>query len=202
MKTHYRSLGALSNGFTTSALASQCTVFYYPTIEFGARFWTPAGGAVGVDTAVAVPTFQDDIILRGGVIKLTIANGNETNLSDIHVRAWLIVSDSTPGLGATVPVDGSGGASTNFTRDWDPSIVADSHKEFAKRIVLQRSALVQNGETLVLSHRMKIQKIDQEDYLDDNNKLYWVVAVSPNVNATNNYTVTASYNLSFSGDAV
>lgn len=201
MKTHYRTVLAQTDDFVTSGSAAQCRVFYYPTIEFGARFWTAAGGAVGVDTAVAVPTFQDDIILRGGVIKLTIGNINETNLSDIYVRIWLIISDQTPGIGASVPPNGTGGVATNFSRDWDPSVVADSHKEFAKRIILQRNALVQNGETLVVQHRMRIQKIDQEDYLDDNNKLWWVVAVSPNTNNSNNFTCTASYNMSFSGDS-
>ena len=202
MKTHYRSYLAQSDTFLTSGLTTQCRVFYYPTIEFGARFWTAAGGAVGVDTAVAVPTFQDDIILRGGVISLTIGNDNQGSLTDIRVRLWLIVSDQTPGIGATVPPNGSGGTATNFSRDWDPSLVADSHKEFAKRIVLQREAFVQNGETLVVRHRLRTQKIDQEDYLDDNNKLFWVVAVSPNVGVANDFTCTASYNLSFSGDAV
>ena len=203
MKAHYRSYMASADYFATSALPSQCLVFYYPTIEFGARFWTAAGGAVGVDTAVAVPTFQDDIILRGGVITMTINSSSfDTNISDMRVRIWLIVTDQTPGIGATVPPNGSGGTASNFSRDWDPSVVADSKKEFAKRIILAREALVQNGETLVVRHRLRTQKIDQEDYLDDNNKLFWVVAVSPNTNNTNNFTCTASYNLSFSGDAV
>ena len=203
MKTHYRSYFAQTDNFATSATPAQCRVFYYPTIEFGARFWTPAGGAVGVDTAVAVPTFQDDIILRGGVITMTLCNDNEgANPHDIRVRIWLIVTDQTPGIGATVPPNGSGGVASNFSRDWDPSVVADSKKEFAKRIILNREALVQNGETLVLRHRLRTQKIDQEDYLDDNNKLFWVVAVSPNIGQANTFTCTASYNLSFSGDAV
>ena len=202
MKTHYRSYLAQHDNFATTSDPGQCRVFYYPTIEFGARFWTAAGGAVGVDTAVAVPTFQDDIILRGGVISLTIGNSSEATIADIRVRIWLIISDQTPGIGATVPPNGSGGADTNFSRDWDPSLVADSRKEFAKRIVLQREALVQNGETMVVRHRLRTQKIDQEDYLDDNNKLFWVVAVSPNSVLANAFTCTASYNLSFSGDAV
>lgn len=203
MKTHYRSYFAQSDAFTTPANAALAQVFYYPTIEFGARFWTAAGGAVGVDTAVAVPTFQDDIILRGGVISLTIGNGlGGGNSEDLWVRVWLIQSDQTPGIGATVPPNGSGGVSTTFSRDWDPSVVADSHKEFAKRILLSRSVQVANGESLSLRHRLRIQKIDQEDYLDDNNKLFWVVAVAPNVPSANTWQCTASYNLSFSGDAV
>ena len=171
MKTHYRSYLAQSDDFTTSGLSTQCRVFYYPTIEFGARFWTPAGGAVGVDTAVAVPTFQDDIILRGGVISLCIGNSNQASIADIRVRIWLIVSDETPGIGATVPPNGLGGASTNFSRDWDPTVVADSRREFAKRILLQREALVQNGETLVVKYRLRTQKIDQEDYRITEKKL-------------------------------
>ena len=203
MKAHYRSILALSDSFSTPTGSISCGVFYYPTIEFGARFWTPAGGALAIDTAVPVPNFQDDIILRGGMITMTLANDPDADdAADLHTTIYLIISDETPSVGALIPPDGSTGTFATFSRDWDPSCVPDSTRVFAKKILMKRQALLKSGETLVVSHRLRIQKIDQENYLNDNNKLYWVVKTACNTGSTNTYRVTASYNMSFSGDAI
>jgi len=204
MKAHYRSIFAQADDFASSGSSTTCTCFYYPTIEFGARFWTAAGGAQPIDTAVAVPTFQDDIILRGGMINLNVCNvpASLDIHGDIQVTVWLIISDEQPSVGALIPPDGSTGTTATFSREWDPSCVPDFQRVFCKKILMKKTALLKDLESLNVSYRLRIQKIDQENYLNDNNKLYWVVKVAGNHGFQDDYRVTASYNLSFSGDAV
>ena len=204
MKSHYRSVLALSDPFTTVAGTISSQVFYYPTMEFGARFWTPAGGAIPIDTAVTVPNFQDDIILRGGMLSMNVCNTGVGGIEsgDINVTVYLIISDELPSIGALIPPDGSTGSTATFSRDWDITCVPDSKRVFAKRTLLMRNALLKPLDSVKVMHRLRVQKIDQQDYLNDNNKMYWVVKVSSNHGNTDGYRVTASYNLSFSGDAV
>lgn len=202
MKTHYRSIAAQSDLFTTTGNPEESKVFYYPAIELnGARFWAAAGGAQPVDTAVGVPDFQDDIILRGGMVNLTIGNNAGLGEEDIKVKVYLIISDETPSTGALIPPNGSGGVDATFSREWDPSLVPDAQRVFGKTI-FWRSALIKSGDSLNVSHRLRVQKIDQQDYLNDNKKMFWVVCATQNVSANNQFTVTASFNLSFSGDAI
>jgi len=201
-KTHYRSTAAQGDNFTTGSSSTTGIAFYYPTIELnGARFWTVAGGATAVDTAVPVPLFQDDIILRGGMINLSIGS-NPANNNDLKVKVYLIISDETPGIGALTPPNGTGGVSGNFPREWDPSLVPDSHNQFAKKILMTKTALIKVGDSLQVSYRLRTQKIDQEDYLNDNNKMWWVVHAVCNSTSGEAFRVTSSFNLSFCGDAV
>ena len=204
MKSHYRSILALSTPFTSVAGTISSQVFYYPTMEFGARFWTPAGGAQPIDTAVLVPNFQDDIILRGGMLSFNVCNTGVGGIEsgDLNVTVWLMISDETPAIGALIPPDGSIGSTATFSRDWDISIVPDGRRLFAKRTLLMRTVLLKPLDSVNVKYRLRVQKIDQQDYLNDNNKMYWVVKVSSNHGNADGYRVTASYNLSFSGDAV
>jgi len=207
MKAHYRSIFALTNSFPTSGGSISATVFYYPCIEFGARFWTAAGGALPIDTAVPVPTFQDDIILRGGMINMNVSNTPEGggfggDVQDLIVTVYLMISDETPSLGALIPPNGSVTAPAVFSRDWDITCVPDCKRVFAKRVLLTKRVLLKPTDSVNVSYRLRIQKIDQEDYLNDNNKMWWVIKVASNGSSVDNFRVTASYNLSFSGDAV
>ena len=197
MKAHYRSTLASEYNMTlpgTSVDAS--TTVFRARFMNSQPFWSAPGGAQSLDESTGVPTFQDDIILRGGMLNLTVNNFLDDTTADVRVKVYLFKSDETP-IYAFAPTV------TTQPREWDPSMFPDSHRRLG-RILMSRQALLKPGDSLNTSFRMRVEKIDQQDYLNNNRELWWMVVACTN-NAgggTDTIKIIPSFNLSFSGDVV
>lgn len=175
--------------------ASEAALF----INFpGNAFWTTGGGALPHDTGVPLPTFNGDIILRGGIIKLAFTNmwqTTDTRGSD-PVRITLFAVWTKPELPpiafpANVPIL------------WDPSHVPDFH-QYGKVLYKKEWLLKGDSEVCELTHRLRTQKIDRYIYTDNGSRLgfFYLLSQTSNTDSSSEaVTVTSSISFSFSADA-
>jgi len=197
MKAHYRSIGSDSVARTTPANTTQCNVDWIRADEInGSAFWTVAGGCQAIDQGVPVPTFQDDIILRGGKYTLTIANNidvlSATNGDTLTVRVWLILCNED-GLPDDL-VDAA------LSREWDPTLYPDFRKLLGS-VKLYRTIKIAPQDSFKVEYRDRVRKIDKNDYLEQHRVFFWLWSVCNDGYAVaSNYRATKSFNLSFSAD--
>jgi len=192
MKTHYRSNNSVGTTLTAPLSGAQVSVTLFSAMASTASpFWTVAGGAQSADTAIPVPTFSSDIILRGGQIGLRISN-NVVDATPMEVNIFLLYSNNNP----TLP------ALANQPMGWEPSQVADFKLSFG-RIVMRKKVLLENANVVEVNHRLRVQKIDQSDWANNSRRFYWMVTTA----STETLLVAASascfsyWNCSFSADA-
>lgn len=195
-KSHYRSVGTAAN---TAATPANLTDASLTVITPGNAFWTAAGGAQQEDTGVAVPTFIGDIVLRGGVSRLTVSNRVDpaglNNTDCVRVTVFTVWTNrDLPGFAfpATVPVG------------WDPSVFPDFQRH--GRVIGKREVLLKpDGEVMELYFRHRIQKIDQNVYTNGGSRLNWFVLNSQVGNSDagvpENVDIVNTINYSFSADA-
>lgn len=195
-KSHYRSILASTVPVSTPTNLTTATL---TVINPGNNFWTAAGGAVSEDTGVPVPTFSGDIIFRGGVSKLTVANrtfATEATATDcVRVTIFTVWNNmDLPGFSfpTTVPIS------------WDPSCFPDFQRN--GKVIGRKEAILQaSGEVVEVVFRHKIQRIDQNVYTNFGNRLAWFVLVSQcsdsDIAVAEVVDITTSHSYSFSADA-
>lgn len=192
---HWRSTISTSGTITTPASTTTGTfqamqLMKGPGLAF---FWTTAGGLVPDDTAVAAPTFKGDITLRGGRWNFMIHNTQAASV-DVKIRTWLVWTNSRPDFtyepSAAIPLL------------WEPSLQPDWNEKIGK-VFGAREVLLEQGNNWSLNGKLKLSKIDQEEYAGSGRVLLLIVNVM-NIGVATSHTLnwTSSYNLSFSGDAI
>lgn len=199
-KSHYRSVGAATTPVTTPVgLGQPMTTATLTVITPGNAFWTAAGGAQSEDTGVAVPSFIGDIILRGGVSRLCVANrtsATEVTPTD-NVRVTIFTVWTKPSIAgfafpATVPIS------------WDPSVFPDFQR-YGKVIGKKEAILSASGDSVEVYFRHKVQRIDQAVFNLGGSRLNWFVLVSETTNSdtatAETVDITNSISYSFAGDA-
>lgn len=189
-KEHYRS--NLAQHFTISATNSPLMNYTVQNaLNFANPFWLAAGGAVSTD-AVAVPSFDGDIILRGGKIGLLLSNPIADTTS-IRVQVMLIRT----GLNVDPTITG-----TTVSVGWDPSLAVDFPSRVGK-VIYRKDILLENSSTSEVEYRVKIQKIDQDNFLSNKYTYRWfIMACNPEATGSTSLAITRYYNLSFSADAI
>jgi len=208
-KQHYRSVQEAIQPMSGAALVfPRAAVFLIPAlnstdgfIEFAANpFWTGGnGGAQDPDWATALPVFASDIILRGGIARISITNTEDIN---IRVKCYALWSHTRPWMTIYSTIN-----NTNASFEWDPSIVPDFSTRFAKTLYM-REVMLKPNDSFEMVHRFKPQKIDRLRFAGaagepQGNTLWWGVALaSMQANTLSNAVqCVTSYNVSFSGDA-
>jgi len=194
-KSHYRSVSAGSLILNTPGGQSDATL---SIITPGDVFWTTAGGALPEDEGVTLPTFSGDIILRGGVSRVSITNRHfgVDAADNIRVTVFTVWTAKTvPGFTfpTTVPIS------------WDPSVFRDFQRH--GRVIGKREAILKNdGESVELFYRHRIQRIDQGVFTRGGSRLQYFVLVSQLGNTDLGIAevcdVSVSINYSFAADAV
>lgn len=170
------------------------------TIIPGNSFWTVAGGAQPIDAGGAVPTFNGDIVLRGGVSSMCLTNRvnpTDTMPSDpVRVVIFTVWAKSNPAVLAfplTVPLS------------WDPSVVPDFDRY--GRVLSRKEAILKgDGECLEVFFRHKIQKIDQAVFNSNGSRLHWFILLSQTSNTeavptAETVDIVHSISYSFTADA-
>lgn len=210
-KNHYRSIfdnSGITNAPGDINLAQVNSAFVLPGT--GAQFWTTGGGALPSDVGVPVPTFNGDIIIRGGMARATFSNNGSTD--GMRIRLWLAKTGPLPDLGLLATA-----VATPQRTSWDPTVLVDFSK--FGRILRGWEFLLTPGQVpMTIRLPLRAEKVDQTVH---NNvlgrRLVWIWSVSQTSNletivnpspppdtlpAPQPCTTHFSHNLSFVGDAV
>lgn len=190
-KQHYRSISSTSNSQATPGGAPTMAISQYSALNLTGNFYNAAGGAQAVDAAVPVPVFQDDIIIRGGMLKLTLTN-EVASSEPIKVIVFLVKTGTSSNfalLPITAPIS------------WDPSIVIEWNRNIGK-IMLRREFLIENSNVNEITWRLPVQKMDPSMYQNGLMTYHWIVCTNSPAGGAVNLIVVRSFNLSFVGDAV
>ena len=206
MKTHYRSVfdTQLTPAMLTPNTSNSATL----TIINGLPvFYTTAGGAVVANLGGAVPVFDGDIILRGGIARIALANRVEqtaTQLTDnVRITVYAVWTGANPNT-TVFPAIG-----TPVPTMWDPSLIPDFER-FGKVMWKKEALLKADGESVQFYFKFKVQKIDQAVFNQvggvRGQQLVWMVLASQLSNtegapASETIDCLTSHNVSFSGDS-
>lgn len=194
-KAHYRSNGAIGGVLSTPNLNTQVTIVTAQALNNGvAQFWQTGGGAIEVNDGFGVPTFEDDIIVRGGKVGITLFNlGGDGAAGNSPVRAevFLVKQSPRPTL-SNLP-------GTAFV-GWDPTIIPEFKRDIGT-IVFRREIIIEPGQLFACERRIPIMKIDQESFSTDNQRWIWIVAANDFENTSAvSVNIITFFNLSFSAD--
>lgn len=194
MKTKYRTNFAFTQGQATPANSAQVSIGIYDAFgNTASPFWTSGGGAIQSDVGVAVPTFTGDVVVRGGVLGIRITNQSaDTQPQQVRVTLFRTTDKqgvAPPGI-ANQPVG------------FDVSQLVDFKTLYGK-IMMTKTALLENSNVVECVFRMKVHKVDQYDYSQLTKRFYWAVSVGGTESAAaSTATVTQYWNASFVADAV
>lgn len=198
-KAHYRSVFAANDAtLSTPADLTNAVATFQPAFSASPRqFWLTTGGLVDKDFGEAPPTFKDDVILRGGIARVTISP--KTQLNSLFIRVYAVWTTPNPNVGRF------GNLAGNFTKEYEPSLFPDFQR--IGKILYSRSGILKAGDDcFTVTHRFKPQKIDEDVFIGSGSQLYWLIYVancSQEVVAVQQpLNITYSYNVSFSADAV
>lgn len=200
-KSHYRSVRAVTTSVgSPNNLVDATLAIIVPGTDGANPFWTVGGGALPEDTGVAVPTFNGDITLRGGISRISIANrvsptdAVPTDCCRVTVfTVWNNVDIPGFVFPTTVPIS------------WDPSVFPDFQRN--GRVISKKEAILEpGGQAMELFWRHRVQRIDQNVFNNNGGRLAYFVLVSQLTNTEaigtpENVDIVTSWNLSFSADA-
>jgi len=201
---HYRSLASSTSTHATVDAQSGAADTYLPLMDgIGSTnlgFWE--SGVQNPDEAVSAPaSFSGYVILRGGVIKISIFNPSSTD--SVGFRLFVISYIKNPDI-ALFP------SSTTVFRSWDPSCIPDFARKVGK-VIHTREGTIRVLSSSSVEYKLRVTKVDQATYR--------VVGAGPNTLVAGgqlgfilvlynlstgtpiNCIVNTSRNLSFSGDA-
>lgn len=195
-KQHYRSNMAAGNTITTFTNTNLMSCIFAEALNLSGFFYSSAGGAINPDSATALPTFHNDIIIRGGKIGIRVCNELDTtaaNAGTINGVAYLIRSSKNFN-GSSVPVSAFVG--------WDPTLVTDFDTDIGK-VIYRKQFLLRDADVMDIEYRLRVERIDVADYSNNFNQLIWII-MAGSIDSPIAHTVrcTFYYNLSFTGDAV
>jgi len=201
-KAHWRSIFDITQPFVVTP--NNVTNATLTLINALPVFWTVAAGLQQNDVGVTPPIFNGDIILRGGIGRITISNLPDltgTSLDNCRVTVFAVWTTASPILPAGFPATPS--------TMWDPSVQPEFEK-FGKVLFKRDVILKADGDSVQFDFKFKVQKIDQQVFLQTNrgSSLIWMLLVSQlsNSEAPGNivetFQVQTSHNVSFSADAI
>lgn len=209
--TKYKSYLAQSGTTATPASLTSATVGAYFAAGISNHayepFWTVNGGLTSLSQAIGTisdptessPTFNSDIVIRGGTLTLTICNNTETadaNNDIVEARVLLIktgpnwTANKSYFENAVIP----GVSLRGITRD---------EKSNLGYICLEKAFLIKDGESATVNYRLPCQKINVGDYMNERYAYLWYTVVANKFVATaQSCSVMTSHNITFCGDTV
>jgi len=218
MKTHYRSIQTFAPGVGLSTPANTFELNFLRTSAMvplpGLEFWKTLGGmqdpsfGIGVDWAqpsgAGVPE-PITIIVRGGVMCLRVANPSTTDT--INIRAQLIFTKSQTR-------DAANAVASNTLIAYEAAIgtgprplswsiqAAPDYSQYYHPPIMDKSIDLKPGDDINFFHRMKVFKLDCEQFKRGASWFpIWVVYASQSVDTTAGaqaVTIHTGHNMSFS----
>jgi len=198
-KAHYRSVAGASTTIGTPNNTVEATLIrtraLHNDIE---QFYRVNGGITAIDTGILPPGFNSDIILRGGIARISFSNHATDDA--VKVKVWAVWANASPDL-TIVPTP------LTVPAEWDPSIFAD-FRQFGKVLMQKESVLLPGSRPFEVTWRFKPQKIDDNTWSSEQgSQLYWLYSLSqmqntePITPTPEVITVVKTFNVSLSGDA-
>lgn len=203
-KPHYRSLFDTTEVFIlTPNNTNQATLAIYNALP---TFWV--SGLQQLDSGVTPPLFRGDIILRGGLARISLSNNrdiaNSPDTDNVRVTVYGVWTTALPQTPLPLPA--------TVSTMWDPSVVTEFEK-FGKVLFKKECILKADGDSVQIDFKFKVQKIDQGIFSQAivngprGQTLVWMVLASQMSNqeatpAVEGISVVTSHNLSFSADAI
>ena len=203
-KPHYRSIndgsGVITTGSSveTAQVHIQRALFTATTRGGGTVFFDQGGGAFPIDEATPVPGFNGDIVIRGGIARVTVYNGNVEAVRVEVMSIWTVANPAD--LWAT---DFAAPA------EWDPTVTPDFTR-FGK-ILNRKSTILPPREGMMVTHKFAPQKLDQTIFrgvdgltsdTPSGNTLFWFIKIIPMAVLASACVYTNTWNVSFVGDAI
>lgn len=194
--THYRSAFTVTLSQTTGTTAGTGSVVIN-FMESGATaadsFWLAANGAITHDSGGTVPTFNSDIILRGGKIGMTYAVADGVT-DTVLVRSWLVFLNDDPDLALL---------SSPLSMSFEPTQLPDFATRVGSVISYRQAYLKYNQTVLSMEHRVRPRKIDRAVHAVAG-KVFAIMTHVVNLTSATDVTVFKykHYNFSFTGDAI
>lgn len=200
-KPHYRSL--LTNSFNqftpvgVNAATKTGLITLLPdiTVPGNFRFWTTAGGALPIDSTVAVPTFDDStIIVRGGRSEVTVA---VPGLDGVKLKVYLLyIKDGADKAGFNALI--------NVPSMWDPSHYIDFEQSF-KLLSSHEYVMLPGSRPYSLFKSFRAMKIDWDSFRNGQQMLAYCFTIQQLTDIDvlpAAVTFTVSHSLSFVGDSL
>lgn len=195
-KSHYRVAATWIDTISTPANRSQSQSTIYQAQSNGNLFWGATGGAIDVDGGT-IPTFSDDLIIRGGSLSLTVTYVDNTVALGDHCKVKIMLIKGADNINFS---------GFNGIRDanWDSTMFPEFRARVGKVLFQKEFDLgTEIGTAMTFKRRIGIQKIDTEGWgVLGTGRHYWVVtATNPANNAGTDLTLTFGMSMSFSGDS-
>jgi len=207
IKTKYKSIKAVSGTVSTPATVSQsATVGTYALGSSNSYepFWTVNGGVQSISGAIAniadptetAPTFNSDIIIRGGMVTMEVYNKTETDDSGVNdiVKCRVVLIRT----GADWNNSNAEAAINTF---YSPGAGGD-FKRLVGTVKVDRLFDIKDGESCSVTYRIPCQKIDVGNYMNETGGVYvWYISVQNGFGGTaQECYYRRSHNISFCGD--
>lgn len=196
-KPHYRSLLTASFTQVTAVGVNAATKTGLITLlpNLPNPFWIVAGGALPIETGVAVPAFDNSsIVLRGGRSEVTIA---VPGIDGVKVKVFMLyIKEGADQAGFN--------ALTTVPTMWDPSHFVDFSHSF-KLLSSQEYIMLPGSRPVALIKSFRAQKIDYNAYAAGEQKLAYCFTIQQLTDADvlpASVIFTVSHSISFSGDVL
>lgn len=188
---HYRSIGQVEGGISSAATPDDMTITNISVLTNGvAAFWFATGGCAPIDTAISVPFFQGDIVVRGGKWTFSFINNS---VDVLKVFIWYYWSIERPDFTLLPPV---------VPASWDPTVMPDFRNSVGK-ILKSEVHILKPADGINWERRLSAMKVDQVAYNNSGNLPHILIGVQnlSSFNARSGSGQTG-FNLSFSADAI
>lgn len=183
---HYRSIGAQSGSFGTPATLTTCQIFAFTGDDNGVSVpWNVTGG---LQHSL---NLTSNVVMRGGMHRLTVTNDAAVTTPMMCMVYGMITNDSADFT--TLP--------TSAPIGWEPTVGPDFNEDIG-RIVCNRSFVLGNQDSVTISYRRSIKKINISEWIAGKRRFFWIVCIhNLETSAAQNVTMIRSYNTSFCGSS-
>lgn len=198
-ETHFRSAGNTATTVTTGTSPGSGTVSLVLPTFIGTpgpttAFWTTTGGLQIPDVGSSAYTFSGgNMVIRGGQVGITIS-APDTVTDDCNVKIFVVSLAARPDftlLPGTAPYGTMIDSNPDFSR-------------FGKILYVKERTMNYQSPTFTLVHRLRVQKIDIEDWGTTlGSQIAFVVVATNMIDTTANaLSAVVWHDMSFAADVV
>lgn len=168
-------------------------------------FWLSGAGLIQLSGSIASvtdptetpPTFNSDLIIRGGTLSFTITNDTETaDVGNDIIIAKIVLLKT----GSNWTANGASYDNSLNTSVPSYGIVPD-FKTNVGYICLEKDFMIKDGESATVTYKLPVQKINIGDYMNERFAYVWYLSISnAYIGSAQTCHYYKSHNISFCGD--
>ena len=170
-------------------------------------FWTGAGGLRRVDRDFNIPGFHGDMVIRGGIIRFSLALNTASETVPFKIKLYLVWAENSPSYYVYNNVH-----NTSRFLEWEPTAEPD-FKDFGRVVMNRQVTLMGGAKPFEVVHRLKPWKVGEQEFvgaapvigtsIPAGKQPWWMwqlIPLTDNAVADTVQTII-SFNLSFAADA-